>query len=89
VLALGVAHKLHQPEIGIRFAALASDDLVLVRMTRQTVDGLMTSKFSKQTINVTDEMYALGFMLERVLPGPREETVHYYRKRREGDGLGR
>lgn len=82
VLALGVAHKLHKPEIGIRYAASASRDLVLVRMTRGSRDGLMCSKhIPTNCCNVTTEMSLAGFTLECVEPGPRKETVHYYRKK--------
>jgi predicted RNA methylase len=81
VLALGVAHKLKHPEIGIRYAATASHDLVLVRMSRQTENGILCSKHWKTNCcNVRDEMKAAGFVLESIEPGPREETVHYYRK---------
>lgn len=79
VLALGVAHKLREPRVGIAYAAQSSDDLVLVRMTRYA-DAVLTSKFTGVTCDVRTEMYAQGFWLQFVEPGPRQETVHYYRK---------
>jgi len=81
VLALGVCHKLAEPVIGIRYAAAASLDLVLVRMSMQTSDGLLKSKFLPYNIcNVITEMGKMGFVLEGIEPGPRKETVHYYRR---------
>lgn len=82
VLALGVAHKLAEPVIGIRYAAAQSTELVLVRMSRHTADGLLTSKFKPYNVcNVNEEMDAAGFELEGIEAGPRSETVHYYRRR--------
>lgn len=81
VLALGIAHKLKHPEELIRYAADASRGLVLVRMTKYSATGLLRSKFFPQNVcNVTEEMTAKGFALETIESGPREETVHYYRR---------
>lgn len=84
VLALGVAHKLPEPRVGIRYAAAASSDLVLVRMSRRMGSKrnahVLQSKRGPGSCNVTDEMSAAGFRLEHIDLGPREETVHYYRK---------
>lgn len=83
VLALGVAHKLTEPVLGIRYAAAHAKSLVLVRMSRHNADGLMTSKFLPHNIcNVITEMDAAKFTLERIEAGPRAETVHYYRRRK-------
>jgi 2-polyprenyl-3-methyl-5-hydroxy-6-metoxy-1,4-benzoquinol methylase len=85
VLALGVMHKLHEPEIGLRFAAQSSLDLLLVRMTKYT-PRFLTSKFKKaNSVDVSEFLSGEGFDLESVEPGPRAETVHYYRRRH---GLG-
>lgn len=80
VLALGVCHKLHQPELGIRFAADSARELVLVRMTRYNA-GRICSKFHPENCcDVNEEMAAKGFRAEAIDAGPRSETVHYYRK---------
>ncbi len=82
VLALGVAHKLLHPEIGIRYAAQSSGGLVLVRMTRYAPD-LLTSKWKPfETCDVNATMTAEGFALDGIEAGPRQETVHYYRRRK-------
>lgn len=84
VLALGVAHKLHEPAIGIRYAAAASRDLVLVRMSARMGPRreahVLRSKRGTGSCNVTDEMARAGFALRAIDPGPRGETVHYYRR---------
>lgn len=84
VLALGVAHKLPEPRVGIRYAAAASRDLVLIRMSRRVGSRrqahVLSSKRGPGSCNVAEEMAAVGFRLETVEPGPRGEPVHYYRK---------
>lgn len=83
VLALGVCHKLHDPEVGIRFAARSANERVLVRMhaRSEAKDGLLRSKFAKQNVcNTVEIMTAEGFEREKVLAGPREETVWYWRR---------
>lgn len=83
VLALGVCHKLPEPKVGVRYAALAGRGLVLVRMSRRMhkrTEHVLHSKRGSGSVNVTEEMARHGFTLEAIDPGPREETVHYYRK---------
>lgn len=80
VLALGVAHKLLEPAMGIRYAAAHAGDLILVRMTRYA-DRVLKSKFNSNECDVGEELSTFGFALECVEPGPRQETVHYFRRR--------
>lgn len=83
VLALGVCHKLHDPGVGLRFAARSSADLVLVRMhaRSEAKDGLLRSKFAKQNVcNTIEIMTGEGFRRETVLAGPKEETVWWWRR---------
>lgn len=80
VLALGVAHKLTEPVVGIQYAAASSRDLVVIRMSKGTVHGILRSKRYKGVCDVNAEMGKAGFTLERVTDGPREEPVHYYRR---------
>lgn len=83
VLALGVCHKLHDPAVGIRFAALSANELVLVRMhaRSEAKDGILRSKFKKQVaVNTIEIMESEGFRREKVLPGPHEETVWWWRR---------
>lgn len=80
VLALGVAHKLKEPAVGIRWAAAASRDLVVIRFSAGTVNAVLQSKRYSGKCNVNAEMKKAGFRLERTEAGPREETVNYYRR---------
>lgn len=83
VLCLGVAHKMRHPGELVRYAARACWGLVLVRMCArgEAKDGVLRSKhFSMNTCNVHEIMAEEGFRLEQVLPGPREETVHWWRR---------
>lgn len=84
VLALGVCHKLADPGIGIRFAARSTGDLLLVRMhaRSEAKDGLLRSKFAKQkVVNTIEIMTEEGFEREKILPGPKDETVWYWRRK--------
>lgn len=80
VLALGVAHKLKEPAVGIRWAAKASRDLVVIRFSAGTVDTVLRSKRYSGKCDVNAEMKKAGFTVERTEAGPRDETVTYYRK---------
>lgn len=84
VLSLGVCHKLQYPADGIRFSARSSLDLVLIRLcaSEEAKTGILRSKhYHDNACDVGAIMVEEGFELERVLPGPREETVHYWRRR--------
>lgn len=83
VLSLGVCHKLHDPGVGIRFSARSAMSLVLVRMhaRSEAKDGWLRSKFKKQVVcHVPTIMQEEGFRQDRILPGPFEETVWWFRK---------
>jgi 2-polyprenyl-3-methyl-5-hydroxy-6-metoxy-1,4-benzoquinol methylase len=85
VLSLGVAHKMMFPELGVRFSARACDDLCLIRVSayEEARDGLIRSKhFRTNTCSVFEVMPEEGFELQTILPGPRDETVHYWRRKR-------
>ena len=84
VLALGVAHKLQFPEVGIRFAARSSRGLVLLRSGRGATNGVIRSKYHGNTCDSHAIMRAEGFEIERLVDGPpkrREEVVEYWRRR--------
>lgn len=83
VLALGVCHKLHDPGVGVTFAARSSRDLVLKRMHQRSNPkaGILTSKHHREnSCNVNEIMEREGFTLEKILPGPYEETVWWWRR---------
>lgn len=83
VLALGVIHKLHSPEAGLRFAAAACAGLLLLRSGRGAVDGVIRSKHRKNaTCDAPAMLGQLGFRLEKEVAGPPErlEDVQYWRR---------
>src|SRR5262245_50091188 len=83
VMALGICHKLHDPEIGVRFAARSCKDLLLFRMhaRSEAKDGWLRSKHRKHMVcNINEILPEEGFALEKILPGPREETTLWWRR---------
>lgn len=83
VLALGVAHKLPFPEVGITIAAQMSHGLVLLRSGVRQQGGIITAKqHPKNTCDAHALMRLNGFELEKVVPGPApfHESVEYWRK---------
>lgn len=83
VLSLGVCHKLHDPGIGIRFSARSAKELCLVRMHARSEQhaGILRSKHRRTvTCNVNEIMAEEGFRLDKILAGPKEETVWWWRK---------
>lgn len=84
VLALGVIHKLHTPEVGLRFASACAASLLLLRSGRGVIGGVIRGKYSGITVDSHAFMRAAGFDLENVTGGPpgrEEEAVEYWRKR--------
>lgn len=86
VLALGVIHKLHDPERGLRWAAACARELLLVRSGRgeRDRDGIIHSKHRPgMKVDRDAVLKECGFVYERTVEGPpeREEDVQYWRKR--------
>jgi SAM-dependent methyltransferase len=84
VLCLNVAHKLRDPDVCIRFAAESSRGLVLIRSGRGAdAKGIIRGKHSGKTSDSHFIMEAHGFMLYRVVDGPkdRHEPVEYWRRK--------
>lgn len=83
VLSLGVCHKLHEPGDGIRYSARSARELCLIRMcaSGEAKDGILRSKHRRDnSCDVFAIMQAEGFVLQKIVHGPREETVLYYRR---------
>lgn len=83
VLALGVAHKLPLPEVGITIAAQLSRDLVLLRSGTRQEGGIIHNKYRPHiTCDAHAIMRSNGFELEQVVAGPSpfHESVEYWRK---------
>jgi SAM-dependent methyltransferase len=83
VLCLNVAHKLRDPAVCIRFAADSSLGLVLIRSGRGADEnGIMRSKHYGTLCDSHAIMRERGFVLEKVVDGPkdRHEPVEYFRR---------
>lgn len=79
VLALAIIHKMHSPELAARFFAGAAGRLLVVRLPRGST-GVVQSKYGASTCDLNALMPSLGFRLERMLPGPCDEFVQYWRR---------
>lgn len=82
VLALGVIHKMKFPEVGVRFAAKASIGLLLLRSGRGATNGVIRSKHHGNACDSHAILKAEGFVLEKVVDGPkdRHEPTEYWRR---------
>jgi cyclopropane fatty-acyl-phospholipid synthase-like methyltransferase len=85
VLALGIIHKLEDPEIPLKWAALSARSLLCFRapayIEKSGRDYLVKAKHSDNRCNVPKTMRAAGFVDEGVIPGVRGESVQYWRRR--------
>ena len=82
VLALGIIHKLDDPNIPMQFAADVCADLLLFRAPAKATNGNIKSKFTQNVCNVPKLMKASGFVEEALIPGVRGEAVQYWRRRK-------
>lgn len=80
VLALGVAHKLANPEVGVRFAFESSKNLMVLRTSSTTHNGVLKSKRYGGSADLSAESKRAGFSIESIEQGPRDEKVYYFRK---------
>jgi 2-polyprenyl-3-methyl-5-hydroxy-6-metoxy-1,4-benzoquinol methylase len=85
VLALGIIHKLHDPNVPMLFAARSASGLVCFRAPARKDkagggDYLIKSKFTDVTCNVQKLMREQGFADEGIVPGVRGEAVQYWRR---------
>jgi predicted RNA methylase len=84
VLCLGIAHKIHDPGICVKFAADSSRDLVLIRSGRGADEkGIITSKHRRDSkCDSHAIMHSRGFYLEKTTVGPKPhaEKVEYWRR---------
>jgi len=81
VLALGIIHKLLDPNIPLRFAAQSARDLVLFRAPAKKTNGQVKSKHSNVLCDVPAVMTGEGFVDEQTIPGVRGEAVQYWRRK--------
>lgn len=83
VLALAVLHKMADPSLGVRFCCWSAKSLVVIRLPAHgpTTRGILLSKHDpKGRCNLPATMQEQGFRLDRTTPGPRKETVQYWRR---------
>lgn len=81
VLALSIIHKLSDPNVGMRYAARSSNDLVCFRAPIWSSDGIVGSKRNTgRTCNVPQLMTLEGFVEEGTFKSGRGETVQYWRR---------
>ena len=81
VIALAIVHKLHEPEVGLRFCARSARSLVVLRLPSYTKGMKFRSKFRGDWVFADIEMTSEGFKLERAFPGPYgTEPVQYWRR---------
>ena len=84
VLALGIAHKLHQPGACLSFACRSARDLVVFRSPGKDglyYDGTIKSKHVRDlsgTCHVPTLMESNGFSEGETLPSARGERVQYW-----------
>lgn len=87
VLALGIAHKLHDPGSCIRFAAQSARELLVFRGPGKEKfwDGWLKSKFRKD--GVTDQVHVpttlaeLGFVEGETLESAHGERAQYWHRK--------
>lgn len=86
VLALGIIHKLDDPNVPLIWAARAARDLLCFRAPAKTekvgADYFVKSKFRDAQCNVPATMRKQGFEDEGIVNGVRGEAVQYWRRKR-------
>lgn len=83
VVVLGIIHKLHYPETGLRWAAACTKELLLIRSGRGERDGLIHSKHRPQNVANRDAVLKdCGLVYDKTVRGPdaRGEDVQYWRR---------
>lgn len=85
VLALGIIHKLEDPNQPMGFAADCAKTLLCFRAPAKTgkagEDYVVKSKFSNKVCNVPALMRARGFVDQGTVPGVRGEGVQYWERK--------
>lgn len=80
VLALGVIHKLPDPNVPLRFAAASAKNLLLFRAPAIKHGGKVKSKHGDAMCDVNAVMSEMGFVDEKTIQGVRGEAVQYWRR---------
>ncbi len=84
VLALGIIHKLDDPAVPLKWAALSAKSQLCFRAPAKTKkageDYFVQSKHTYAQCNVPKTMRDAGFVDEGTVPGVRGEGVQYWRR---------
>jgi SAM-dependent methyltransferase len=78
VLALGIIHKLHDPNVPLDFAARSARELLCFRAPAKSKDYVVKSKFTDRVCNVPKRMRSHGFREGETIAGVRGEAVQYW-----------
>ena len=81
VLALGVIHKPHDPNVPLRYAIDSTRNLLLLRAPAKARLGQIYSKFTSKYADVPAVMKKSGFVFEKKIPGVLGEAVEYWRRK--------
>lgn len=86
VLALGIVHKLEDPNVPMKWAAAAAADLLCFRAPARKepegADYTIKAKHGNLVCNVPKTMRQAGFVDEGTIRGVRGEAVQYWRRKR-------
>lgn len=81
VLALGVIHKPHDPNVPLRYAIACTRSLLLLRAPAKARLGQIYSKFTRKFADVPAVMRESGFVFEKKITGVLGEAVEYWRRK--------
>jgi SAM-dependent methyltransferase len=82
VLALAILHKLKDPRRAARWIAKVAGELVVVRLPKDTPGFVLDERSGLVHHDISSDLGAGGFFLDRVERGSFEEWTGYYRRSR-------
>jgi len=83
VLALSIAHKLHEPGVLLSFAARSAKEMVVFRGPGKRGmywDGVLKAKFGEGDCHVPTVFKSEGFTEGETLPSAQREQVQYWHR---------
>ena len=80
VLALAILHKLQDVEPGVRRAAKATHDRLVVRLPYGSLGVLRAKHFRRNVCDLRLVLPDEGLQLVKQIPGPRGEWVQHWRR---------
>jgi 2-polyprenyl-3-methyl-5-hydroxy-6-metoxy-1,4-benzoquinol methylase len=88
VLLLAVLHKLRAPTESCYRLAAAARDLCVIRLGPNKSESIVDARSDCVTQNIGGAMVDLGFMMEKVVLGPKGEWTWYYRRQPSAPEIG-